>query len=185
MFGTMACLGQAEVLYDAWEIIVLLLLERSAMFQMICSTGLLLQCCSVPWRQSFFGKKFRFFPVTAFVEFICFLTVSRWAGLPCCRMLWFWLQAQHLSTFLLMELNFSALLMFLFAVCLLVQAKFCLYDKNDQVSPPLAQLEISFTSSSVLLPLCGAETKLVLILSHCNIGRKYFTNNWSRKRLFR
>lgn len=67
----------------------------------------LTQCCSLPWRQNFFRKKFVLFPVTAFVEFIPFPTVSRWAGLPCWRMLWFWLRAQHLSTFLLMELNFS------------------------------------------------------------------------------
>lgn len=98
----------SELFWDAWKIILLLLLGRaSVIFQMTCSLGVLPQCCSVPQKLSFFGKNFALFPVTAFVEIIPFLTASRWAGLQCCRMLWFWLQAQHLSTFLLTELNFS------------------------------------------------------------------------------
>lgn len=66
---------------------------------------------------------------------------------------------------------FCLCLIFLFAVCLFVQAKFYLYDMHEQTSPPLTQLEISFTSSSALLPLHGVEIKLIPILTHCNIGR--------------
>lgn len=81
---------QAELLWDAWKIILSLFLERAPMiFQMSCSFGFLPYSCSVSWRQSFFTEKFDLLPVTAFVEIIPLLTVLRWAGLSCCRMLWF------------------------------------------------------------------------------------------------
>lgn len=97
---------QAELLWDAWKIILSLFLGRAPMiFQMTCSFGFLPHSCSVPWRHSFFTEKFDLLPVTAFVKIIPFLTAPRWAGFPCCRMLWVWLHAQYLSTFLLMDLQ--------------------------------------------------------------------------------
>lgn len=163
---------QAELLWDAWKINLSLFLGRAPMiFQMTCSFGFLPHSSSVPWRQSFFTEKFDLLPITAFVEIIPLLTDPRWAGLPCWRMLWVWLQAQHLSLLLLMDLIFFLISLYFSLCCLLIQAKFYLYDKHEWASPPLAQLEISFISNSALLPFHGAEIKLIPTPSLCNTGR--------------
>lgn len=165
---------QAELLWHIRKIILIgmLLLGRAPMiFQMTWSSfGFLPHSCSIPWRQSSSTERFDLLPVTASVEIIPFLTVPRWAGLP-------WQGALSLAPLPISQhiplngFSFFYLPTFIFGVCLLVQAEFYLYGKHEWAIPPLAQLEILFISNSALLPLHGAEIKLVPTVSLCSTGR--------------